>query len=190
MAACDSFHLHCGPCIIRRWRADDIPALLELANNPKIAANLRNRFPHPYTEADARSWFEFAVRDTSAFHLVIDVGGQFAGSIGLEPQSDINTGTAEVGYWLGEPFWGRGIATAAVRGLTRHALTTLRFRRLFATCLAHNAASRRVLEKAGYRLEGITRRSALKNGVIYDQALYAFIAEDLPSPDERPTASP
>ncbi|HEX6986895.1 MAG TPA: GNAT family N-acetyltransferase [Planctomycetaceae bacterium] len=173
------FRLDCGPCVIRPWRGDDLPALLRYADNPKVAANLRDRFPHPYTEADARAWLAFVAADAEGVHLVIEVAGGFAGTIGLEPQKDVNAGTAEIGYWLGEPFWGRGIATAAVRALTRHALTTLGYRRLFATALMTNAASRRVLEKAGYRLEGVLRRSAVKNGRVLDQALYAIVDEDL-----------
>jgi RimJ/RimL family protein N-acetyltransferase len=167
--------------VIRSWRRDDLAALLRHADNPKVAANLRDRFPSPYTEADAEAWFEVVSAETAALHLVIDVAGELVGTIGLEPQSDINAGTAEVGYWLGEAFWGRGFATAALTTLTRHALTALGYRRLYATAFSGNAASRRVLEKAGYRLEGVMRKSAIKRGRVHDQALYAILTEDLGS---------
>lgn len=139
---------------------------------------MRDRFPNPYTEADGRAWLELAteteVRETN---WAIEVDGEAAGGIGLEPQGDINAGTAEIGYWLGEAVWGRGIATAAVAALTRHALTALGYRRVFATAFVENAASRRVLEKCGYRLEGVMRRSAVKNGRVVDQALYGVVGE-------------
>ena len=174
-----AFHLDCGPCLLRPWRHADLPALLRHADNPRVAANLRNRFPNPYTEADARAWLDLATGELATTNWSIDVDGEAVGGTGLMPQSDVNTGTAEIGYWLGEAVWGRGIATAATRAVTRYALLTLGYRRLFATTFAGNAASRRVLEKCGYRLEGVMRRAVIKNGCVMDQTLYAIIREDL-----------
>jgi len=173
------FPLDCGPCLLRPWRSDDLPALLRHADNPKVAADLRNRFPHPYTEADGRAWLELATGELSATNWAVEADGEAVGGVGLMPQCDVNAGTAEIGYWLGGAVWGRGIATAAVRAVTRHALLTLGYRRVFATTFAGNAASRRVLEKCGYRLEGVMRQAVVKNGRVMDQTLYAVVRNDL-----------
>jgi RimJ/RimL family protein N-acetyltransferase len=175
--------LDAGPCRLRPWRTEDLPALLRHADNPRVAANLRNLFPTPYTEADGRTWLTLATAtEVGDLNWAIDVAGEAVGGIGLTPQGDVNAGTAEVGYWLGEPFWCRGLATAALATLTRHALGPLRYRRLFATVFEGNAASRRVLEKAGYRLEGVLRRSAVKHDRVFDQYLYAVTDEDVGGP--------
>lgn len=180
MPASEPFRLDHGVCVVRSWRADDLAALLRHADNPKVATKMRDRFPSPYTEADARAWLAMATEtEVGETNWAIEVGGEAVGGIGLVPQVDINAGTAEVGYWLGEAVWGRGIATAAVSAVTRHALAVLGYRRLFATAFVDNGASRRVLEKCGYRLEGVMRRSAVKNGRVIDQALYATVDEDL-----------
>ncbi|MGC1273459.1 MAG: GNAT family protein [Planctomycetaceae bacterium] len=173
------FRLDCGLCVLRPWRHDDLALLVRSANNLKVAANLRDRFPHPYTEADGRAWLELATTDLSEWRWAIEFEEEAVGGIGLMPQNDINTGTAEIGYWLGEPFWGRGITTTAVKVLTRHALTALGFRRLYAWAFGPNVASQRVLEKAGYVREGLLRRSAIKHGEVLDQTLYAFVDGDL-----------
>jgi RimJ/RimL family protein N-acetyltransferase len=175
-------HLACGPCVVRFWRQDDLPDLLRHADNPKVAATMRDRFPYPYTETDGRAWLDLATGPLSDTNWAIEVTGEAAGGIGLVPQDDINAGTAEVGYWLGETFWNRGIVTAALTAVTRHALTVLGYRRLFATVFAPNVASQRVLEKAGYRREGLLRRSAIKHGVVLDQMLYAVTDDDPSSP--------
>ena len=161
--------------VLRAWQPDDLQPLLRIANNPRVAANMRNAFPHPYTAADGYDWLDLALNDLAETAWAVAVGGELAGGIGLLPQTDINAGTAEIGYWLGEPFWGRGFATDAVRTLTSHALSELGYRRLFATVFASNVASCRVLEKSGYVREGVMRRSAIKNGVIFDQVLFARI---------------
>jgi RimJ/RimL family protein N-acetyltransferase len=168
-------HLACGPCILRSWRATDLDALVRHADNPHIAENLRDRFPSPYTRSAGEAWLAMAAQMRPGTNFAIEVGGEAVGGIGLMPSSDIERIGAEVGYWLGESFWGRGIATAAVAGLSAHAFATFDLIRLFALPFADNLASRRVLEKAGYTLEGILRSSAIKNGRIRDQALYALL---------------
>lgn len=175
--SCSAIQLDCGVCIVRPWRDDDLGSLVRYADNPNVAMNLRDHFPNPYTVADGRIWLEHATAE-GATHWAIEVDNHAIGGIGLMPQDDPDSGTAEIGYWLGEPFWGRGIATAAVRTLSHHALTELNYQRLFAVVDATNVASRRVLEKAGYQLEGIARQAAYKNGQPIDQALYAATDED------------
>lgn len=172
--------LDCGLCVLRPWRYDDLDSLVQHANNSKVAANLRNSFPHPYTEADGRAWLELATTDLSEWRWAIEIKRNAVGGIGLMPQEDINIGTAEIGYWLGETFWGRGITTAAVQVLTRHALTAFGYRRVYAWAFGRNAASQRVLEKAGYMREGLLRGSAIKHGEVLDQVLYACVDGDLP----------
>ena len=111
-------------------------------------------------------------------HFAIEVHGEATGGIGLELGSDIERRSAEVGYWLGEAFWGKGITTAAVRALTGYGFEALNLTRIFAVPFASSSASIRVLEKCGYIREGIMRRSAVKEGVVIDQVLYALTDED------------
>jgi [ribosomal protein S5]-alanine N-acetyltransferase len=165
--------IDCHLCTIRRWQWGDEKALIAAANNPKIARQLRDRFPHPYTVADAEAWLAYATTSTTNTEYAIEVDGIAIGSIGLTPGKDIERLTAEVGYWLREESWGRGIATAALVGFSNWLFTEWEFLRLEAKVFAGNSGSRRVLEKAGYQLEGILRRSVIKNGLILDQALYA-----------------
>ncbi len=169
--------LDCGLCALRLWREGDEPALVRHANSRAVWRGLRDRFPHPYTRADAEEWISLC--RGSVTRLAIEVGGEAAGSIALEPGDDINCRTAEIGYWLGEALWGRGIATAAVRVMTGYGFEALGLTRVFAVPLANNPASARVLEKCGYALEGRMRRSAIKEGVVLDQLLYAITDEDV-----------
>ena len=168
-------HLPCGPCALRSWRGDDLDALLRHADNPRVAAQLRDRFPHPYTRADGEAWLALATTMRPETNFAIEADGQFVGGIGLVLGHDVERVSAEVGYWLGEGVWGRGIASAAVRAVSEHAFAAYGLTRLFAVPYARNAASARVLEKAGYVLEGRLRRSAIKDGVVLDQLLYALV---------------
>jgi RimJ/RimL family protein N-acetyltransferase len=164
-------------CEVRSWQAGDVSSLVANANNQKIWANLRDRFPHPYTARDGQTFVRNArgMRPETFFAIAVD--GAAAGGIGFVLQSDVDRVSAEVGYWLGEGFWGRGITTEALEAVTRYAIETHGLTRLFALPFAHNTASCRVLEKAGYVLEARLRRSAIKAGSIVDQFQYAYIAE-------------
>lgn len=167
--------LACPTCRLRPPRPGDAASLARHANDREIWLNLRDRFPHPYALSDAEAYIarvhEGAQDPVTAF--AIEVGGEVAGGITLMPGHDIERVSAELGYWLGRAHWGRGVVTDAVRAVTGHAFATLGLRRVFAVPFAHNAASRRVLEKAGYVREGTMRRSAIKDGVLLDQHLYA-----------------
>jgi RimJ/RimL family protein N-acetyltransferase len=161
-------------CEVRSWRASDLESLVRHADNRRIWINLRDRFPHPYTIRDGRIFLrQMAAQDPETV-FAIDVGGEAVGSIGFQLQSDVERVSAEIGYWLAEPFWGRGIATEALGAVTRHAADTHGLTRVYAIPFASNAASCRVLEKAGYALEGRLRRSAIKNGSVTDQLQYGF----------------
>lgn len=165
-------HLSLTTCVVRDWRIDDLTALVRHANNPRIAANLRDRFPHPYTEAAGRGWLEFLQSMTPLSVWAMDVGGEAVGSIGLALHEDVERVSAELGYWLGEPFWGRGIASEAVRAVTAQAFEAFALTRVYALPFADNLGSIRVLVKAGFVLEARLPRSAIKAGVIRDQLMF------------------
>ncbi|HJU09687.1 MAG TPA: GNAT family protein [Candidatus Binataceae bacterium] len=166
--------------ILRAWRRSDLSSLVRYGNNRKIWLNLRDIFPHPYTRADAEKWFDICEsnRHWSASHFAIDLQGESIGSIGYRLLDDVNCKTAVIGYWLGEPFWGRGIATSALNQATDNAFQLLSLERIEATVFDWNPASARVLEKAGYQLEGRLRHSIFKDGHLADSLLYARIRQE------------
>ena len=110
----------CGRCVLRPWATGDEPSLVRHANNYKIWRNLRDSFPHPYTLADAEQWISFTQQQSPQTFFSIEVGGEAVGGVGLEMKSDIERFSAEIGYWLGEAVWGKGIATAAVKALSTY----------------------------------------------------------------------
>jgi [ribosomal protein S5]-alanine N-acetyltransferase len=165
-------------CEVRSWRHDDLASLVRHANNRKIWLNLRDRFPHPYTVRAGRDFLRTTLTQRPETVFAIAVDGEAVGGIGYVMLPDVERVSAEMGYWLGEPFWGRGIVTDAVIAVTRYAIQTHGFTRVFAVPFASNQASCRVLEKAGYALEGRLRRSAIKDGRIIDQMQFAFTAEE------------
>jgi RimJ/RimL family protein N-acetyltransferase len=164
-----------GVCDVRSWRRTDAASLVQHANNRKIWLNVRDRFPHPYTARDARTFLAAVVGARPETNFAIEVDGAAVGGIAFRVQTDVERIGAELGYWLGEACWGRGITTAAVRAVTEHAMDAHGLRRVFALPFAHNRASVRVLEKAGFALEGVLRSSAIKDGRVLDQLLYARI---------------
>jgi len=166
-----------SPCAVRSWALDDAGSLARYANDRDIWRNLRDGFPFPYSASDALLFLEKALRRNPESFFAIEVEGEAVGSIGYAIQPDVERISAELGYWLGKPFWGRGITTAAVRTVTAHALHTHRLTRIYATPYEHNRASCRVLEKAGFALEARLRRSALKEGRVIDKWLYAYVVE-------------
>jgi ribosomal-protein-alanine N-acetyltransferase len=161
--------------VIRQWRMADADALVRHANNLNVARQLRDRFPHPYSRANAHAFLKAAISTPDTSNLAIDVQGEAVGAIGYVVGVDVERYSAEIGYWLGEAHWGRGIVTEALGLVTDHVFTTVNLLRLFALPFADNAGSIRVLEKAGYVREAILRSSSVKNGQPRDQALYARI---------------
>ncbi len=178
--------LDCGCCVLRPWKEDDETSLVRHANSYEVWRRLRDRFPHPYTRADAEQWIALARQQDPQTHFAIEVNGEAAGGIGLEPGSDIERRSAEIGYWLGEALWGRGITTAAVQALTSYGFKELGLTRIFAVPFASSSASIRVLEKCDYVREGTMRRSAFKEGVVVDQILYALTDQDSWRPRSDP----
>ena len=160
--------------VLRSFRHEDAPELVRLADNPKVWLQLRDAFPHPYRPEDARRFLDAHVGAVPETVLAIEAAdGGFAGSVGLKLGVDVERVSAEIGYWVAEPYWGRGIGTAALVAATDWAFGQWPLTRVFAVPFARNAASCRVLEKAGYVLEGRMARSAVKQGEVLDQLLYA-----------------
>jgi len=171
-------------CEVRSWRSLDAEAIARHANNRKIWLNLRDAFPHPYTLTDARQFLKrVAAMDPETF-FAIAVHDDVVGSIGFRLHDDVERCSAEIGYWLAESHWGRGITTVAVRAVTEYAIRVHGLTRVYAVPFEHNNASFRVLEKAGYVCEGRMRSSAIKDGKVVDQLMYAFV----PNPGVAPAA--
>jgi ribosomal-protein-alanine N-acetyltransferase len=164
-------------CVVRSWETSDVASLAQHANNWKIWLNLRDAFPHPYTRSHARDFIRNIKHREPQTVFAIDVDNEAVGSIGFVLHSDVERVSAEIGYWLAEPLWGRGITTEALVAVTTYAIATHGLNRIYAVPFAWNTASCRVLEKAGYVLEARLRRSAIKNGTVTDQMQYAFIAD-------------
>jgi ribosomal-protein-alanine N-acetyltransferase len=163
---------------LRPWRRGDETDLARQANSRKVWMNLRDTFPHPYTSADAEQWIGFALAERPQTHFAITMCDAVAGGIGFALQSDVHRRSAEVGFWLGEEYWGRGIATAALEAVTTFALGSFDLCRLYAFVYEWNAASMRVLEKAGYGREACLRRAVVKDGRTIDQYVYALVREE------------
>src|SRR4051812_23676727 len=167
-------HLRLTRSIVRSWTNDDLASLVRYADNRKIWLNLRDRFPHPYTRRDGRDFIHLARSQRPETMFALDVDGEAAGGIGFVQHTDVERVSAEIGYWLGEPFWGRGITTEALTAVTNYALATHHLERGYAVPFAWNTASCRVLEKAGYVLEARLRNSAIKDGKLTDQMQYGY----------------
>jgi RimJ/RimL family protein N-acetyltransferase len=162
-------------CVLRRWRKEDAESLVRHANNRNIWINLRDSFPHPYTSADANRWIGRTRDEQPILNFALEVDQAAVGAIGLHPKRDVYRRSAEIGYWLGEKYWGRGIVTEAIEALTGYAFTTLDLVRLSADVFEWNDGSMRALEKAGYEREAKLRRAAIKDGKIIDVFVYAKI---------------
>jgi ribosomal-protein-alanine N-acetyltransferase len=163
-------------CTVRPWRTSDADALVRHANNLNVARQLRDRFPHPYTRRHASAFLKYAAGASgAATNFAIDVSGESVGGIGFVPGSDIERYSCEIGYWLGEEYWGRGIVTEALSLLTAHLFERVNMLRVYALPFADNRASIRVLEKAAYVREATLRASSVKFGEPRDQALFAKI---------------
>ena len=169
-------------CTLREWRRGDERSLVHHANNPNVTRNLADVFPYPYRHDDAVMWIgrHVGVEPQTQFAIVIDE--DTIGGIGIYPGTDIHRRSAELGYWLSEEHWGRGIMTEAVRAVTRYAFETFDLQHIFAGLFERNIGSRRVLEKAGYVLEGHLRMHVTKNGETMDDLIYGIVRSDVLRP--------
>ena len=166
-------------CQIRKWKLSDAKDLAIALSNKKIQDNLRDGLPYPYTEQDGADYISamLSADENETFAFAITVDGKAVGSIGVFRQVNIHRQTAELGYYLAEEYWGKGIMTEAVKQICEYVFGKSDIIRIYAEPFAYNAASCRVLEKAGFQCEGILRKNAVKNGKIVDMKMYSLIKE-------------
>ena len=173
-----------GEFCIRSYKLSDKEALVKYANNYNISKLLRDQFPYPYTEADAETWIMHACNQFPETNFVIANDKEMFGAIGINPQDDVNRFSAEIGYWIGEPFWGKGIATRALKAFTKFAFGKFGLNRIFANVFEGNIASEKVLLKAGYTKEATLKKAVLKEEKFLDQYIYARLKEDFYKTDD------
>jgi ribosomal-protein-alanine N-acetyltransferase len=154
--------------VLREFVPSDLERLVYLANNENVARYLVYTFPHPYTTTDAEWWIGTGSKQDGAITRVIEYQGLFVGSVGITPQSGWRDHLGEIGYWVAEAHWGKGIATAALSQMTDYGFNNRKFRKLYAPVLAPNVASMRVLEKCGYKREAILKHEVQKGGIYFD----------------------
>lgn len=159
---------------LRPWSMNDLESLVEFANNPGIAKNMTDKFPYPYTIEAGKRFIEFATNDNPVHIFAIEINGKAAGGIGLHPQDDIQCKNAELGYWLAEPYWGKGIITNAIIQMVEYGFKTWDINRIFARPFGPNIGSQKVLEKAGFTLEGKFEKTLFKNNEFVDEMVYAI----------------
>lgn len=164
--------------IVRPWRLSDAPSLAQSANNIRVWQNVRDGFPNPYTEADAVAFITMSSQADPVTNFAIVVDGAAVGGIGWVPHGDVERFSAEFGYWLAEPLWGRGIMSAVVNDFVDFVFAKTDIVRLYAGIFAFNEASGRVLEKAGFRRVGTLEKAAFKNGRFTDKILYEQVKKD------------
>ncbi len=160
---------------IRSLTPQDKVPLATLANNKNIWDNLRDYVPFPYSEDDAAFFIELTEKEAPKQTFGIVYGDRLCGVVSLIVQKDVYQKSAEIGYWIGEPFWGKGIATKAVARIIRHGFETLRLHRIYTGVFEYNTASMRVLEKNGFQKEGIFKNAIFKNNQVYDEHRYSLL---------------
>ena len=165
-------------CSLREFRYGDENSLQENANNTAVWRNLRNSFPSPFTINDAVGWISMNRDYQKPVNMAITVDDKVVGGIGVVQQSDIYQLSAEIGYWLGEPHWNKGIMTEAVTAMVRYTFANFKVLRIYAGVFNYNIASMRVLEKAGFHKEAIHEKAIFKNGKVWDEHLFAIIKPD------------
>ena len=167
-----------GEFCIRSYEYSDQEALVKYANNRNISKLLRDQFPFPYTKTDAETWLIHACNQEIETNFVIADAKELIGAIGINLQDDVNRFSAEIGYWLCEPFWGKGITTEALKKFTQFAFTNFNLIRIFANVFEGNDASEKVLLKAGYIKEATFKKAVFKEGIFLDQYVYAILKEE------------
>jgi len=169
--------IHTSFGMIRPWNPRDREALVKYANNRKVWLNLRDAFPHPYTDANAASFLDMVSLQNPPTFFAIATQEEAIGGIGVTLNQDVHRLTAEMGYWLGEPYWGRGLMTEAVSKFAEYVFEKFQLMRVYAEPYDNNLGSCRVLEKAGFVLEGRLRSSVIKDSQVLDQLLYARVRQ-------------
>jgi [ribosomal protein S5]-alanine N-acetyltransferase len=164
---------------LRPWLESDLESLVGFADNASIARNMSDFFPHPYTADKGRAFIAMAQQQNPPLIMAIEVENKAAGGIGLHPQHDIYRMNAELGYWLAEPYWGKGIITQAIQQMVRYGFENFEFTRIYARPFGHNKASQKALEKAGFVLEAHLEKTFFKNGEYVDELIFAIRKESL-----------
>lgn len=164
-------------CSIRKWKLSDAKDLVVACSNKKVQDNLRDGLPYPYTEQDGVDFISamLAADENETFAFAITVDDKAVGSIGVFRQTNIHRQTAELGYYVAEEYWGKGIMTEAVKQICKYVFDNSDIIRIFAEPFAYNAASCRVLEKAGFQYEGTLRSNTVKNGKVIDMKMYSLL---------------
>ena len=163
---------------LRPFQLSDKSRLIQFGNNPKVSINLGDGFPYPYTEAAADTWLSNILKENPPTVFVIAEDNLLIGGTGYHPLNDVYRFTAEIGYWLAEPYWGKGIVTNVVRVLVDYVFEHHQFNKLFAGVFSTNPASARVLEKNRFKLEGTLRESVIKRGVVQDELRYGLLRSE------------
>lgn len=158
---------------LRTWEQSDLDDLVLFANNIDIAKNMTDQFPYPYTSGKGKMFIDFATSQKPTNIFAIEINGRASGGIGLHLQNDIYRKNAELGYWLGQPFWGNGIISRAIVQMVDYGFSTFDINRIFARPFGTNAASKKALEKSGFILEARFEKTIYKNGVFLDELIYA-----------------
>ena len=164
---------------LRPFTWDDLNDLVYNANNPKVAANLTDAFPSPYTEESGMLFINRVMDQHPPEVLAIIVDGKVVGNIGIHPQTDVNRRNAELGYFIGEEYWGKGIVPIAIGKMLSYAFEHFEIDRVFARPFGSNKASQRVLEKAGFTFEAKIEGILIKNGKVEDELFYGYRRKDL-----------
>lgn len=165
---------------LRKWKITDAADLASALSNKHIQDNLRDGLNYPYTERDGRDYISsmLSADENNTFAFAITIGDKAVGSIGAFRQGNIHRQTAEIGYYIAEEYWSKGIMTEAVCRLCEYILRNTDIIRLYAEPFAYNIASCRVLEKAGFHCEGILRSNAVKNGKVLDMIMYSILKDE------------
>ena len=158
---------------LRPFSIEDIDSLVKFANNYNIAKNLTDAFPRPYSVEDGEAFIEMATQNYPRNIFAIEINGEASGAVGVHQQKDIYRKNLELGYWLAEPYWGKGIMTKAIVQMTDYAFKNFEVNRIYARPFGYNLASQRVLEKAGFVLEAKLEKTFFKNGELVDELIYA-----------------
>lgn len=172
--------LDCGVALLRPWRAEDLESLVANASHADVSRGLRDRFPYPYTGDDGRAWLARAI-DENDRSWAVEIEGAAVGGVGLHLGRDVHRHSAELGYWLGRRYWGRGIMSAVLGAFVAPAMSAFRLHRMHATVYANNPASMRVLEKVGFEREGVQKSAVMKRGELLDLIVYAHLRGSRPN---------
>lgn len=165
--------------ILRSFNSSDIDALSELLNNKKIWDQLRDYLPHPYSKKDAEQYINSKAGEKPILTFAIEANNKLVGNISLKPQDDIHRHSAELGYWIGEPYWGDGYATQAIQNIVTYGFQEMNLARIFANVMENNQGSMKALTKSGFQLEGISKKGFIKNDRYLDEHRFAILNPEI-----------